>query len=316
MKRWCVVLIAVIGVNFLFCAGCHLERRDAIADAVAPVGPPEPHAEVIIRRILAEVMKIRTQDPLAVPMAFWDFDGTIICGDSGFGLAKNGRILYHGLIEEMIKGGLNSVYRDAEDFKRWYRDYQYMASLGPWLAQAFDAQMYVGVKAEKIDALCREVIRDQGFSSWYFSSSMAIWKALAEAGVDNCIVSANADPLVRNLAPTLGIPPEKIRGVRVASENGCWTTKVLYPLPYGEGKAETVREMVQARQHGVAVAAFGNNYRTDKYFLRYVATQSSLPGGAKGTAVMINGGSAQSGFTEHFICVRQENVVGGKGAHQ
>ena len=45
-------------------------------------------------------------------------------------------------------------------------------------------------------------------------------------------------------------------------------------------------------------------------FLRYVAKQPSLPGGAKGTAVMVNGGKVVPGYTEHFICVDQDEVTG------
>ena len=47
-------------------------------------------------------------------------------------------------------------------------------------------------------------------------------------------------------------------------------------------------------------------------FLRYVATQPSLPGGARGTAVMVNGGAARPGYTEHFVCVSQDEVESGK----
>ena len=102
----------------------------------------------------------------------------------------------------------------------------------------------------------------------------------------------------------------RCRGIRVVLDGDRVTTKVVHPVPNGEGKVENVREFVLARPHGVAVAAFGNSYSTDGAFLRYVATQPSLPGGAKGTAVMINGGKTVPGYTEHFITVDQEEVVG------
>lgn len=269
----------------------------------------EPHAEAIVRRVLAEVAKVRARDPLAVPMAFWDLDGTIIRGDSGFGLVEDGRVLYRGLIEGLILDGVNAIYGGEADYRRWQRDYQYMMSIGPWLSQSFNAQMYAGVEEARLDAACRAVIERQRLPDWYFSSSMAIWKALAGAGVENCVVSANAEALIRNLAPTLGIPRERIRGVRVVSEGGRWTTKIRHPVPHGEGKTEAMLAMVQARPHGVAVAAFGNSYETDGLFLRHVATQTALPGGARGTAVMINGGPARPGFSEHFVCVGQTNVI-------
>ena len=78
------------------------------------------------------------------------------------------------------------------------------------------------------------------------------------------------------------------------------------------GKTEAVRAIVQSRPHGVAVAGFGDRYRTDGDFLRYIGTQS-LPGGARPLAVMINGGETVSGYSEHFLCVEQSAVVGNVG---
>ena len=137
-----------------------------------------------------------------------------------------------------------------------------------------------------------------------------IWLALADAGVENYVVSANIEALVRNTAFTLGIPPDRIRGARTELDGGRWTTRLLQPIPHGEGKADIVRNLVRARPHGVAIAAFGNSYATDGAFLRDVATQPSLPGGAAGTAMMINGGKSVPGLTEHFICVEQRKTVG------
>ncbi len=134
-------------------------------------------------------------------------------------------------------------------------------------------------------------------------------RALEKAGVENYVVSASPELFVANAAATLPLPRERLRGIRVHLSAGYVTTQILYPLPMGEGKVELVRELVLARPHGVAVAGFGNSYSTDGAFLRYVAKQPSLPGGAKGTAVMINGGKVVPGYTEHFICVDQDNVL-------
>ena len=70
----------------------------------------ESHAEDIVARVRENVAKIRAADPQAVPMAFWDFDGTIIKGDISEGLCENGRTLFKGLVERTIEEGLNTVY--------------------------------------------------------------------------------------------------------------------------------------------------------------------------------------------------------------
>lgn len=273
-------------------------------------GQPEAHVEKVVARVLANVAKMRAADPTVVPMAFWDFDGTIIKGDLGDGLVEDGKVAYRGLVDEIILAGLNPIYKGPEGVLQWRDDYQRLAKIGSWLSQGFDAQMFAGVSVAELDAFCVKTIEEGRYSDWYFASSMAIWKALAAAGVENYVVSASIEAMMRNAATTLDLPRDRIRATRVVQEGGRWTIKVVHPIPYGEGKVDAVQDIVRARPHGVAIAAFGNSYSTDAPFLRYVATQPSLPGGAKGTALMINGGKTVPGFSEHFICVEQHSVQG------
>ncbi len=272
----------------------------------------ENHADVVVARVLENVAKIREACPQAVPMAFWDFDGTILRGDISEGVETvNGRHvkLYKGLVERTIEAGLNSVYpADGGWEQYWERDYPRLNGIGRWLAWPFNAQMYYGRSAATLDAFC-EAECETTYRKWYFTSSLKMWRALEKAGVENYVVSASPEIFVRNAAKSLGVTPCRFRGIRVEIDGGRMTTKVIHPIPCGEGKVENVRELLLSRPGGVAVAAFGNSYSTDGAFLRYVATQPSLPGGAKGTAVMINGGKTVPGYTEHFITVTQEAVV-------
>ena len=273
----------------------------------------EKHADGIVARILENAAKIKAACPQAVPMAFWDFDGTIIKGDiSEGGYKASGRWvpLYKGLIERTIEAGLNSVYPAKGGWAQyWERDYPRLNEMGRWISWPFNAQMYYGQSVDALDAFCAAEC-EKVYRKWYFASSMKMWQALEKAGVENYVVSASPELFVRNAAKSLGVPSWRCRGIRVAIDGGYVTTKVLYPIPNGEGKVENVRELVLARPNGVAIAAFGNSYSTDAAFLRYVATQPSLPGGAKGTAVMINGGKIVPGYTEHFITVTQDETVG------
>ena len=279
------------------------------AAALARAESAEPHADGVIARVLENAAKIRAADPEAVPMAFWDFDGTVIKGDVSIGLVENGEVKFKGLIERTIESGLSSAY--AKDGYAQFRDVDYprLNQFGRWIAWPFLAQMFHGRSAAELDAFCaREA--ERVYRHWYFAASVKILQALEKAGVENYIVSASPEIFVRNMAGTLGLPRERMRAVRVEIDGGRMTTKVIHPIPAGEGKVENVRQIVLARPHGVAVAAFGNSYSTDGAFLRYVATQPSLPGGAKGTAMMINGNKTVPGYSEHFICVNQDAVVG------
>ena len=276
----------------------------------------ESHADRIVAQVLENVAKIKAADPRAVPMAFWDFDGTIIKGDLSEGVeVVDGkyRKLYKGLVQTTIEAGLNSVYPPEGGWEQyWGKDYPRMRDgIGRWLAWPFNAQMYCGQSAAAIDAFC-EAACESFYRKWYFASSMKMFRALEKAGVENYIVSASPEIFVRGTAKTLGIPKARCRGIRVMIDGDRITPRIVYPLPMGEGKVENVREFALAHPHGVAVAAFGNSYSTDGAFLRYVATQPSLPGGAKGTAVMINGGKTVPGYTEHFITVEQDEVQGEK----
>ena len=288
-------------------------RSAALTLLLAPVcsaaSAAEQHAKQIIQQVLANVKLIKAADPTAVPMAFWDFDGTIIKGDVSEGLVEKGEQRFKGLIQRTIEEGYSTVYGRGE-WKRYREvDYPRLNEMGRWISWPFNAQIYAGTRVAELDAFCvREY--DRVYRKWYFASSIAMLRALEKAGVENYVVSASPELFVANAAATLPLPRERLRGIRVHLSAGYVTTQILYPLPMGEGKVELVRELVLARPHGVAVAGFGNSYSTDGAFLRYIAAQPSLPGGAKGTAVMVNGGKVVPGYTEHFICVDQDNVLG------
>lgn len=265
--------------------------------------------ENIITNVLANAAKLKAACPDAVPMAFWDFDGTIIKGDVSEGLEENGVQRYAGLIERTVKNGFSTVYKGEEGWLQ-YRDHDYprLCTIGRWLGWPYNAQLLAGSVVADLDAFCADEFK-RVYAKWFFASSVKILRALEAAGVENYIVSASPEAFVRNAAVMLNLPRERFRGIRVAENAGRITTEVIYPIPFGEGKVENVRMLVLARPHGVAIAAFGNSYFTDGAFLCYVAT-SPLPGGARGTAVMINGGKVVPNYTEHFCTVNFDKPIG------
>ena len=281
----------------------------AAALVVAPCAyAAETHADDVVATILGNVAKLKAARPDAVPMAFWDFDGTIIKGDVSEGLDEDGTQKFKGLIEETILAGLSPVYKGPEGWIRYRdRDYPRLKEIGRWLAWPYNGQIYKGVSAAKLDEFCLRKY-DEVYRHWYFASSIKIMQALEKAGVENYVVSASPEIFVRNADKTLGLPRERLRAIRIAIDAGYMTTRIIYPVPYDAGKVENVRELVLARPHGVAVAGFGNSYSTDGEFLKYIVTQS-LPGGAKGFALMINGGPERDGFKGLFRLVEQDETT-------
>lgn len=193
--------------------------------------------------------------------------------------------------------------------KFWTEDYPRLNQFGRWISWPFLAQVLAGNETAKLDDFCHAEY-EKTYRHWYFAASYRMLRTLEEAGVENYIISASPELYVRNADRTLGLPTSRFRGIRTKIVGGRVTTDVITPLLAGEGKVEAVREFVLSRPHGVAIAAFGNSYSTDGAFLRYVATQPSLPGGAKGTAVMINGHKTVPGYSEHFRCVEQDVTCG------
>ena len=281
------------------------------AVALSALSAEETHAERIVGDILANVAKVKAADPQAVPMAFWDFDGTLIAGDLEVGCTHRGEpILYPGIIRRAIEEGLIPIYDRKDGWRKfWEEDYLRMSQIGRWLAWPYLAQMLNGISVRELDAFCAREF-EKIYRKWYYASSVKMLRALESAGVENYVVSAGPELYIRNASDSLGLPRERFRGIRVEIVGGRVTTRLVHPVPSGEGKVENLRDLVLERPHGVAVAGFGNSYSTDGAFLRYVACQPSLPGRAKGTAVMINGGKVVPGYTEHFICVDQTAVVG------
>jgi len=277
--------------------------------SVRPLAAEEAHAQAIVADILAEVAKLRASDPLVEPIAFWDFDGTILKGDCAVGLRENGRELFSGLVRPAIEAGFSPVYRGPEGVSRFLdEDYPRMNAFGRFLSWPAVGQMFRGASVVQLDALCRNYA-DRVLAPWVFASSRKMIDALAKAGVESQVVSGSPDVFVKGVSHIAGIPAERAVGIRLKTVGGRLSTELVYPLSLDEGKVEVIREILNARPHAVAVAAFGNSYRTDGPFMKYVVTQA-LPGGAKGTAVMINGSGDDAPYRGLFRCVSQDETRG------
>ena len=286
-RTCCIVLTAVVGWT-VFAA--------------------EDHAEGVVAEVLERVARVKAAQPDAVPMAFWDFDGTIIWGDLTLG-SKKEPPYFTGLMESAVLAGMTTVYSGEEGWRRYfYDDRLRLRELAQWMAVPFRAQMYGGKSVTEMESFVAAKF-NEGMASRYFTSSLRILKALQAAGVENHIISGSPEMFLHPVAESLGIPRANIHGVRVVVKDGKFTTQLLYPLPIESGKIELMEGIVKSRRHGVVVAGFGNDYRADGPFLKDIAMQT-LPGGMKGFALMINGKNPDSAYDGLFRCVRQTELVG------
>lgn len=268
----------------------------------------ESHADYVVKRVLDIVSKVKEADPKAVPMMFWDFDGTIIKGDISCGLPdEKGGFVYSGLAELSIKAGLSRVIKPA-NAKR-YNDviYPELCKLGVWLGYPFIAQLHVGMEESVIQAFAKREF-EKTMKHWIFSSSKEIYTRLKAAGVKMYVISASPELYVQATAETLDIPISQITGIRLESDGGVITPRIVYPVSDGEGKTDYLRRIVAAVPHAVAVAGFGNSYHTDGPFLRHIV-QGVLPGNVKPFAMMINNPNPPAGFEGLFYSVNQDETV-------
>ena len=268
----------------------------------------EEHVDRVVDEILSNIAKLKAVDPSVVPMAFWDFDGTIIKGDISEGVRENGVVRYQGMTCAGIMAGFSPFYKGEEGCRQFDRDYARLNEIGRFIAWPFIGQVFAGVKVADFNRFCAQQVRDV-YSKWYFASSVAILRRLEAAGVENHIISGSPDLFVRNAAESIGLASDRMHGNRLAIDGGILSTRIEYPVTTGEGKVEVLRRLVNARKNAVAVAGFGDSYRTDGAFLRYIVRQT-LPGGARGFALMINGSGSDAGYEGLFTCVRQTEIVG------
>lgn len=272
----------------------------------------EEHVRTTVSDIIANVKKVKSSDPAAVPMAFWDFDGTIICGDISTGHSEAGREVYSGMFVESAGAGFSEVFKTRGAAREYLEKYSWLEkNVGRWLAWPSLGQTFYGADALQLEEHCRKYAQ-KVLKPWYYASALAVMRELEKAGVENYIVSGSPDVFVKAAGSVAGVPRERSVGIRQRVSGGRLTTQLEYPLSMNEGKVECIREILNARKGAVAVAAFGNSYWTDGPFMRYVAV-NPLPGGVKGIAVMVNGGDVPAGYEGLFRRVTQKETLSGVG---
>lgn len=269
----------------------------------------DPDLSTFIEHALTNAVKLKAVG--IKPLAFWDFDGTIINGDVATGGNSpywDHPVNYPGLVEESIHAGFSSRYHGKDGVVQFFEEYANMKKLGREIAYPYCGQFLAGVEVAKFDAFAERKFRDN-LSNFYYSRSVEMLKALEAGGVENHIISASPEIFVRAAHETLGLPRERFHGVSLAERDGKLTLEIAYPIPAGDGKTELLKRLA-GEYNGQPVVAFGNSYVTDGPFMLYTVT-NSLPGGAIGSALMINGFDNKSGYIGKFENVQLLDICGG-----
>lgn len=89
-------------------------------------------------------------------------------------------------------------------------------------------------------------------------------KELGAAGVEVWIVTASPQAVVRGVSTGLGVPPERVLGVRTEETGGRLTRTLVPPVTYRQGKVEVIQRHIGRRPALVLGDAW-----TDIEMLRY-----------------------------------------------
>jgi phosphoserine phosphatase len=107
---------------------------------------------------------------------------------------------------------------------------------------AYAAQLQAGLDAARVAAEAERFAR-----TWVPPRLIADTQALRvlseQAGLSPLVVSASALPIVLAAAPLAGFPKDRCRGIEVELANGKFTTRLVEPITYAEGKVSAARRL-------------------------------------------------------------------------
>jgi len=244
------------------------------------------------------------KDNKCIFLSFWDFDGTILKGDCSEGLQENGKEIYKGLVELGILKGYVKDYKDQSGVTALQKKYNELEVKDTKEAYLYLPRIFAGNEEIAIQIFASEHFQIV-LQKYYFPSSVHILEKLKEAGVKSYIISASADFFVKGSVGTTPVETDSIFGIKMKIENGKITSKEIPPVTYAEGKRKRIELIVEnilkekKADHVFILAGFGNSFKTDGPFLKYIAEQKFETG--KPISVMINGGKSPAEYEGKFI---------------
>lgn len=262
----------------------------------AAIPAPDAHAgalESVVARILESAAALQRADPRAVPLACWDFDGTLLEGDCIDGYRRSDGTGYTGLVERAILAGLCPGYEGAEGAARCEHEFlELLRTRGKPAAYTFQTLLFAGMPAAPLRHLAQQAF-DLELGGWLYAEARAAWHRLEAAGVQCWVLSASPDFFVKAAACHLGVPDARCLGMRPRLQpDGTIDTSLEGPVMVGEGKTARLRSLItelaaEQPEHSFhPVAAFGNDPISDGPMIDAVR-ESTLPGG-RPVGVLVN----------------------------
>ena len=165
---------------------------------------------------------------LAAPDPLWitDADGTLWSDDIGEAFLR-------ALADD---GAL--VSPEAQGIEVW-AEYERRVEIDRASGFAWAVQVMAGMSEAEVvrraDALASAFVPKHLFPEM---------KTLLDRSAETWIVSASNHWIVRAAAPLIGIPADRVLGIRVTVDGGRLTSTLIDPVTYAQGKADAIRQHI------------------------------------------------------------------------
>lgn len=123
-----------------------------------------------------------------------------------------------------------------------FANYEALCAQNKWMGYPYATQVMAGMKVSEIQALAKEFFKT--FHQNVYPGQRALIQRLQQAGVDVWIVSASPQWLIEQGAPYLGVPANRVVGVRLAVANGLATPHLIPPMTFRQGKVEAINKYI------------------------------------------------------------------------
>ena len=159
-------------------------------------------------------------------MALFDADGTLWREDVG-----------EAFLRHLVSLGWVQLPDGSDPYEAYERAVDRDRATG----YAYAAQLQAGLEVRRVEAEARRFA-----AAWVpprLVGDVVRLRELCEvAGLLPMVVSASALPIVVAAAPLAGFAGERCRGIEVIVRDGRFTTEVVRPITYAEGKIAALRE--------------------------------------------------------------------------
>lgn len=239
--------------------------------------------EIMMRITQAKNNLVRESGLQEEQLAFltiWNFDNTVLHGDSTEGLVDGeGKVIFKGLAQVAIEAGFSKKYPSQGGFDRFWKDYQKMEEIDEPKAYAYVAQILAGAKESDVLNLSINYF-DKTLKPHFFKASKDLIAALQSEGIQTTVITASPGLFVQGAGPLLNISRKNIYGMETVAKQGILTDQMVLPLTTRQGKVEKIEQIIQdilkskpKIKKVYVLAGFGNNNANDLVFLKWIANQ-------------------------------------------